>query len=140
MEVLPITSWVELFDKKKFAKLGLDENFKTFVIYVAILEVTTIMPIYSLRTFQVYGSIKFTIAALQWNKTLTKILAEYFDYANIFLTNLAMELPKNTSINKHTIELIKRKQLLYKSIYVLSPMKLETLKTYIENYLKTRFI
>lgn len=39
-EVLPITSRVELINKKKFAKVALDENSKTFVIYVAILEVS----------------------------------------------------------------------------------------------------
>lgn len=51
-----------------------------------------------------------------------------------------MELPENTGINEHAIELINRKQLPYKPIFTLSPIKLETLKAYIETHLKTRFI
>ncbi len=51
-----------------------------------------------------------------------------------------MELPENTGINEHAIELIERKQLPYEPIYALSPVELETLKTYIEIHLKTGFI
>ena len=51
-----------------------------------------------------------------------------------------MKLPKNTGINKHAIELQDDKQLLYKLIYSLGPMKLEFLKTYIKTHLKTGFI
>ncbi len=51
-----------------------------------------------------------------------------------------MELPENTSLNEHTIELIEGKQLPYEPIYALSPVELETLKTYIETHLKTGFI
>lgn len=46
---------------------------------------------------------------LQWNKASTKILAKYTDYADVFSSNLVIELPKNTNINEHTIKLIKRK-------------------------------
>ena len=51
-----------------------------------------------------------------------------------------MELPENTGINKHTIELQDGKQPPYERIYSLEPVKLETLKTYIETHLKTGFI
>ena len=43
-----------------------------------------------------------------------------------------MELPENTSMNEYAIELIEGKQLPYGPIYALSPVELETLKTYIE--------
>lgn len=43
-------------------------------------------------------------------------------------------------INKHTIELIDRKQLFYKPIYILGSVELEMLKTYIKTYLKMGFI
>ncbi len=46
------------------------------------------------------------IAAFQWDKVSTEILAKYSDYADIFSLGLAMELPKNTGMNKHAIELI----------------------------------
>ena len=55
-------------------------------------------------------------------------------------SELAIELPENTRINEHVIELIDGKQLLYGPIYALSPVKLKTLKAYIETHLKTGFI
>lgn len=57
-----------------------------------------------------------------------------------FLFNLAIELFKNININKYIIKLVESKQSLYGSIYALSPVKLEILKTYIETHLKTEFI
>ena len=51
-----------------------------------------------------------------------------------------MELLKNTSINKHDIKLQDGKQSQYELIYSLEQIELETLKTYIETHLKTRFI
>lgn len=51
-----------------------------------------------------------------------------------------MELPKNTGINKYTIKLIGGKQPTYGLINSQKSVKLETLKTYIETYLKTIFI
>ena len=51
-----------------------------------------------------------------------------------------MELPKNTRMNEHAIELIDKKQSPYGPIYALSPVELETLKAYIETHLKTGFI
>ena len=51
-----------------------------------------------------------------------------------------MELPENTGINEHAIELIEDKQPPYGPIYSLGPVELETLKAYIETHLKTGFI
>ena len=35
---LSTTKWVELINKKKFAKIALDKDFKTFMVYVLTLE------------------------------------------------------------------------------------------------------
>lgn len=51
-----------------------------------------------------------------------------------------MKLLKNTSINKHAIQLIEGKQPLYGPIHTLNLVELESLKTYIKTYLKTRCI
>ncbi len=51
-----------------------------------------------------------------------------------------MKQPENIGINKHAIELINGKQPPYGPIYALSPVELETLKTYIKTHLKTGFI
>ena len=49
-------------------------------------------------------------------------------------------LPEWTDLNEHAIELESDKQPPYRPIYSLDPIKLETLKTYIETHLKTGFI
>ena len=51
-----------------------------------------------------------------------------------------MDLPENTGINKHAIELQDGKQPPYGPIYILGLVQLETLKTYIKIHLKTGFI
>lgn len=50
-----------------------------------------------------------------------------------------MELPENTGINEHVIELVDGKQQPYGPIYTLHPIELEILKAYIETHLKTGF-
>ncbi len=48
-EALLTTSWVELIDKKKFAKAAINENSKTFVVHLSALHVTQLL-IYLSRT------------------------------------------------------------------------------------------
>ncbi len=110
--------------------MALDKNFETFVVYIAILEVE----------MSIYPSRAAHIAALQWDKAFTEVPAKYSDYADIFSTDLAIELPENTNMNKYTIKLIEEKQPSYGPIYALNSVELETLKAYIETHLKTRFI
>ncbi len=69
-----------------------------------------------------------------------KISTKYFDYVDIFLFDLAMELPENIGINEYVIKLIDEKQPFYRPIYILNLVKLETLKTYIKTYLKIGFV
>ena len=40
VETLFIIKWVELIDKKKFAKIVLDENVKAFVMYMTFLSLS----------------------------------------------------------------------------------------------------
>ena len=80
------------------------------------------------------------ILTLIQDEAPTKVSLEYADYADVFSFDLAMELPKNTGINKHAIELQDGKQPFYRPIYSLGPVELETLKTYIKTYLKSGFI
>ena len=51
-----------------------------------------------------------------------------------------MELPENTEINEHAIKLEEGKQPLFRPIYSLELIELETLKTYIEINLANSFI
>ena len=69
-----------------------------------------------------------------------KIPDKYADFANVFLEEKVLVLPKRTKLNEYAINLKNGKQPSYRPIYSLGPVELETLKTYIETYLKTRFI
>lgn len=110
--------------------MAFDKNFKTFVIHVAIIEAE--VSIYPLQAAQ--------IAILPQDKIPTKFLFQYFDYANVFFSDLAIKLLKNISINEYGIKLVEDKKPSYRSIYALSLVESEILKTYLKIYLKTRFI
>ena len=77
---------------------------------------------------------------LKAKEALVSILAEYLDFANVFFEELTAVLPEHTEMNTHAINLEEVKQLPYGPIYSLRPVELETLKTYIKTYLKTKFI
>ena len=94
------------------------------------------MPVHFKRQAQ----IKTQVGALLFNKVSIKVLAKYSNYSNIFLTKYIAELPKNTRINEYAIKLEEDKQPLFRPIYNLRPVKLETLKTYIKINLVNSFI
>ena len=73
-------------------------------------------------------------------ESLTKVPTKYSDFADICSSDLAFELFEHTRINNHTIELVHGQQSSYRPIYSLGPVKLETLKAYIETNLANKFI
>ena len=106
----------------------MDENSKTFVVHVASLNLV----------LGIHPDRKAQIASLLTEEV--KIPDKYSDFTNVFSEEKALVLPECTEFNEHAIDLEDGKQPLYKSIYSLGPMELETLKTYIETHLKTGFI
>ena len=80
------------------------------------------------------------IAHLKANKAFTKVPSKYTDFADIFLSKLAIELLEHTEINNYAIELFNDQQPLYSLIYDLGLIKLEILKVYIKNNLVNGFI
>lgn len=104
IEALSSTSQIELINKKKFTKVVLDKNSETFVVYVAALVAT------GADGINVHPSQVPQLVTLQWDKILIKIPTKYTDYPDLFLINLTIEFPKNTSINEHAIKLIEYKQ------------------------------
>ena len=111
----------------------MDEESETFVVHVAALEAP-------LAGMAIHPSQAAQISALIQDEAPTEVSPKYADYADVFSFDLAMELPENTGINEHAIELQDGKQPPYGPIYSLGPVELETLKTYIETHLKTGFI
>lgn len=53
MKTLPTTSQVELIDKKKFAKVALDTNLETFVLYISALKAIKRPTIYLFQAAQI---------------------------------------------------------------------------------------
>ena len=76
----------------------MDKESKTFVVHVAALEAPLIgMAIHLSRAAQISDLIQ--------DKASTKVPPEYADYADVFSFDLAIELPKNTGIKEHAIDL-----------------------------------
>ena len=130
-KTLPTTEQVQLVDSKEFVIAALDVDSKTFVVHVAIQEWEEML---------VYAEKQAQVGALIFNKAPTKVLAEYSDYNNVFSAENAAELSENTGMNEHAIKLEEGKQPPFGPIYSLGPVKLKTLKTYIETNLANGFI
>ena len=103
-ETLPTIKRVKLVGKKTFTTIVLDLEHETYVIYVGSVS-SNASP--SSSPFDVYPSRRPQISDLIAKKAPTKVPAEYSDFANIFSSDLASELPKHTRINDHAIDLVK---------------------------------
>ena len=76
----------------------MDADSKTFIVHVAIREQEE-MPVHAERQAQV--------GALLFDEAPTEVPTEYSDYSDVFLMENAAELPENTRMNEHAIELKK---------------------------------
>ena len=92
------------------------------------------------RKTQIEAQSGTQVGALLFDKALIEVPIEYSNYNNIFLVENVAELPENTRINEHAIELEEDKQPPFGPIYSLGPMKFKTLKTYIKTNLANGFI
>ena len=123
-KALPNTKRVQLVDPKKFVIAALDANSETFVLHVVVQEQEE-MALHPDRKAQVEVQNRAKIQdevqvrALLFDEALTEVPTEYSDYSDVFLAKNAAELPENTGMNKHAIELEKSKQLSFGPIYSL---------------------
>ena len=139
-EALLTTRRIELIGKKEFAVAALDPEHETYVVYVASFSSTPLASLGS-TLLDVHPSQRPQISGLITEEALTKVLAKYSDFANVFSLDLASELLKQSGINNHAIVLVERyQQLPYGPIYSLGPVELETLKAYIETNPANGFI
>ena len=129
-KALPTIKRVYIIGPKEFAKMALDLEQEIFVIHVTIL----------FNLIDVHSDQKVQIAVLITDKAPITIPAEYSDFENMFSKKSAAVLSEHIEINNHTIDLEKDKQLPHGFIYSLKPVKLETIKTYIETNLANSFI
>lgn len=85
-------------------------------------------------------SYRADIASFNINKARITIFLKYFEFADVFSSELASELSKYTKINDYAINLINDMQPFYRPIYSLELIEFRTLKTYIETDLANGFI
>ena len=111
----------------------MDEESESFVVYLTAFKAL-------LAEIMIHFLWEAQILALIQAQVPTKVPSKYADYADVFFFDLAMQLLENTGINKYAIKLEKGKPLLYRLIYSLGLIELETLKTYIEIRVKIGFI
>lgn len=84
----------------------------------------------SLNLKLIYLTSEAYIAFLLIEKII--ISAKYLKFVNIFSKELVLGLPEYLGINEYAINLKEGKQLLYKSIYNPSLIRLKSFKTYIK--------
>ena len=90
---LSTTKRVELINKKKFAKVALDEKSETFVIHVASLNLTP----------RIHLDKAAQIASFLAKEV--RIPDEYSDFANVISEKKALMLPERTKLSEHAINL-----------------------------------
>ena len=91
-KALPTTKRVELIDKKKFAKMALDEKSEAFVVHVASFNLTP----------EIYLNRAAQIASLLAKEV--KIPDEYSDFADVFPEAKALVLPDCNKLNDYAID------------------------------------
>ena len=117
----------------------LDTDSEAFIVHMAIWEREE-MVVNPSRKAQIETKNGVQVGALLFDKAPTEVPAKYSDYSDVFSAENAAELPENTEINEHAIELEEDKQPPFGPIYSLGPVELEILKAYIETTLANGFI
>ena len=87
-----------LIRKKEFAVAAFDLKYKAFIIDITAFSLNL--------DDKVYHSKKAQIADLKVDKALIKVLSKYADFADIFLSKLAIEIFAHIRINNHAIKLV----------------------------------
>lgn len=128
-EALPITIRVKLINKQKFAEVTFAEVVTTFVVY---------MSSFNLGSMTIHPVCEAQMTALLTEKVT--VLTVYNNFPDVFSKKSAEILQEKTGINEYFIKLVDSKQPCYKSIYNLSLVDLETLKSYIKTNLANSFI
>lgn len=117
---------------KKFAIVALDLKHKIFIVYIVVLNIDSSDEMHSLKRAE--------IAYMKANEASTKVSGKHVDIIEFFFPKLVVELHEHPKINNYIIKFLYDWQPPHNPIYNLGSVKLETLKTYIENNLANIFI
>ena len=88
-DIFSTTRKAELIEKKKFAIIVFDLEYKAFIIYIIIFNISSNLgdKIYLLKKTQ--------IVYLKADKALTEVFSKYANFTDIFSLKLAAKLPKH---------------------------------------------
>ena len=131
-EVFPTIRYIELVGKIDFTAAAFDPKYKSFIVYISSLNSMPLIAFLGSTSLNVHSFQRSQISNLIANKTSTKISDKYAAFAEVFFLDLVNKLPKYIGINNCSIKLVDDQQPLYRPIYTLGPVELETLKAYIE--------
>ena len=95
-EALSTTKQVQIVNPKEFIIVVLDVDNKKFVMHVAIRKQEKMLE---------HSKKQAQVRALLFDMAFIEVLAEYSNYSNVFSAENAVELPENTRMNEHAIEL-----------------------------------
>ena len=123
--------------KKEFAAIILNIEHKTFIIHVVSLSITSLS---STLLNAIYSFSRPQIACLIAKEAPIKVFDKYVNFADVFFLDLASKLFEYIKINDYAIKMVDSQQSLYKPIYSLRMVELETLKAYIKTNLANKFI
>lgn len=103
IEVLFTTYIVKLINTREFAKVVLNKNSKTYILYITALKTIKTVDI------TIYLLLATWIAVLQLDNISTKPSAIDTNYVNVFSFNRVIKLLKNIDSNKYIIKLVEEK-------------------------------
>ena len=104
-KAFPTTRRVELVSKKEFTAAALDPEYETYIVHVGLVSSDALPSFFPLE-LDVHPSRRPQVSGLIAEEALTKVLAEYSDFADVFSSDLTSELSEHTGINDYAIELI----------------------------------
>ena len=97
-EAFPTTRCIELVGKKEFATIMLNPENEIYLVHVRSVSFIA-SPNFSPLELDIYPFYRLQMFGLIAKETLTKIPAEYLDFADIFSLDLTSKLSKHTRIN-----------------------------------------
>ena len=83
-----------MIEKKEFITTAFDPKYKTFIVYVAIIN----------RRLDAYLLYRAQIGFFKADEVSTFVLFEYADFGDIFFKDLVAEILKCNGINNYAID------------------------------------
>ena len=88
-----------------FAAAAFDPKYETYIVHIESVSSNTSSS-FSPLELDVHSSRRHQVSGLIAKEALTKVPAEYSDFADVISPDLLSELPEHTGINDHAKKLV----------------------------------